>query len=237
MRLEQALSVHHEVPQRRRTAYHSWIATSVARASQILLVGTCLLVVPTLVTSLYGMNFPISRARLALGSCGRPGDPGYRRRPMAALSGVEAGYRDRCLGYLPLDAQSRGLDLSGALKGREQGKSPRMVCLSARCEPHRRPSPAPRPVGHRRDHAPAGSGEQAEEEPGQKGVAGAKAVDDLHAARGRCASAPPPPASRPPPSPRRGCATSPAPSEGHDHCLQIEAREGLAPPGRRWGVP
>lgn len=57
VRLEQALSVHHEVLSGARTAYHSWIATTVARASQTLLVGTCLLVVPTLVTSLYGMNF------------------------------------------------------------------------------------------------------------------------------------------------------------------------------------
>lgn len=55
--LEQALVAHHEVLTGARVAYHSWIATSVARATETLLVVTCLLVVPTLITSVYGMNF------------------------------------------------------------------------------------------------------------------------------------------------------------------------------------
>ncbi|MDQ3699994.1 MAG: hypothetical protein M3442_03625 [Chloroflexota bacterium] len=55
--LEQALVAHHEVLTSARVAYHSWIATSVARATETLLVVTCLLVVPTLITSVYGMNF------------------------------------------------------------------------------------------------------------------------------------------------------------------------------------
>ena len=57
VRLEQAIIVQHDLLVDARAAYQSWISAGVAQVTRTLLVVTCLLSVPTLVATIYGMNF------------------------------------------------------------------------------------------------------------------------------------------------------------------------------------
>jgi Mg2+ and Co2+ transporter CorA len=57
VRLEQAIIVQHDLLVDARAAYQSWISAGVAQVTRTLLIVTCLLSVPTLVATVYGMNF------------------------------------------------------------------------------------------------------------------------------------------------------------------------------------
>ena len=68
VRLEQAIAVQHSLLLSARAAHNSWVAAGVTRVTRILLVTTCLIALPTLLVTVYGMNFPgLPELRLGIG--------------------------------------------------------------------------------------------------------------------------------------------------------------------------